>query len=58
MRYVVGYGRFKIVRERAGEPFRIYATLPDGGIGPILAGGATFHDFASARRECDYLKRR
>ncbi len=55
MRYVVGYRRFLIVREGEGQPFRIYARLPDGGIGPVLAGGATFRDFAAARRECDYL---
>lgn len=49
MKYVVGYRGFEIIREDQGKPFKIYRNGK-------LATEAVFWDFASARRECDWLR--
>lgn len=52
MRYIVGYGAFRIIREREGAPFRIYYRDRDQ-----LASPLEFWSFAPARRECDDMRR-
>lgn len=49
MLYIVYYRSFEIVRDNPNKPFQIRKS----GSEKFLPG--EFEDFASARRECDYL---
>jgi hypothetical protein len=48
VRFIVGYGRLQIVREREGAPFRIYYRDSEQ-----LASPLEFWRFSDARAECD-----